>query len=371
MKLYADHSARSDVGLQRKTNEDTVVAAPPLFAVCDGMGGALAGEVASGIAADVLEAAVAEGLELTAAAQRANAAVYARAQEDAAHAGMGTTLTALLLDGAVGRIVHVGDSRAYLLREGELTQITADHSMVAELMRTGRLTEAEAATHPHRSVLTRALGTEAEVQLDEYAVDLLPGDVLLLCSDGLSGPVSAATIARSLAATDPDEAARRLVREARRRGGPDNISVVVVRLAGDEGDPDDAVEATGEEDDAGGDAGESPPPVGDGADAVAAAGRRRRRWGWFASVLGVLTALGLAGAVVLSSVFFISVDDSRLAVYSGLPVEVGPVPLYAVYRTSTRPYASLTAQEQVVVDARELRRKDAALELARELEMWP
>lgn len=368
MKLRADYSAQSDIGLQRKTNEDTVVAAPPLFAVCDGMGGALAGEVASGIAADVLEAAVSEGFELTTAAQRANAAVYARAQEDTAHAGMGTTLTALLLDDAVGRIVHVGDSRAYLLREGELTQITADHSMVAELVRTGRLTESEAATHPHRSVLTRALGTEAEVQLAEYAVDLLPGDVLLLCSDGLSGPVSAATIARSLAAADADEAARHLIREARRRGGPDNISVVVVRLAADEGDPDVAVEAAGDEGD---DAVESPPAAEDGADAPAAAGRRRRRWGWFAAVLGVLTALGLAGAVVLSSVFFISVDGSRLAVYSGLPVEVGPVPLYAVYRTSTRPYTSLTAQEQVVVDARELRRKDAALDLARQLEMWP
>ena len=151
---------------------------------------------------------------------------------------MGTTLTAVVLDGDTGHFVHVGDSRAYLLRDGELEQLSDDHSLVGEMVRDGRLSAEEAVTHPHRSILSRALGTEPLARIDEFEVDLRAGDVLLLCSDGLSGAVPAEAIGKALGRADPDEAAARLIAEARKHGGPDNITAVVLRfdepLAADE-----------------------------------------------------------------------------------------------------------------------------------------
>jgi PPM family protein phosphatase len=246
--LVARIGALSDIGLHRKTNEDSFVTAAPLFAVCDGMGGALAGEVASALAAETLAAGVARGDSLLDSAEAANAAVFAKAANDSGHQGMGTTLTAVRLEGETGHFVHIGDSRGYLLRAGELRQVTDDHSLVGEMMREGRLTEDEAAVHPHRSVLSRALGTEAQVHIDEFELDLEDGDVLLLCSDGLSGPVPAADIRRALGRDDPRDAARRLIAEARKHGGPDNITAVVLRLddapaAGDEAPADEAATA--------------------------------------------------------------------------------------------------------------------------------
>jgi protein phosphatase len=237
--LVARHGALTDIGLHRKTNEDTLVVQPPLYAVCDGMGGAQAGEVASGLAAETLAAGVAAGTPLLEAAQAANAAVFARANANAEHSGMGTTLTAFVLERASAHFVHIGDSRAYLLRDGLLEQVSDDHSLVGEMVRDGRLTEADAAVHPHRSILSRALGTEAVVDIDEFAVDLRAGDVLLLCSDGLSGPVAAEGIRKALPRDDPQAAAGALVKEARKHGGPDNITAVVVRLDESSADPGD------------------------------------------------------------------------------------------------------------------------------------
>ncbi len=233
MTLVARHGALTDIGLHRKTNEDAFVVRPPLYAVCDGMGGANAGEVASGLAAETLAAEVASGTPLHAAAEAANAAVFRRANDNLEQTGMGTTLTAFVIEGATARFAHIGDSRAYLLRDGELRQVSDDHSLVGEMVRDGRLTEEEAAVHPHRSILSRALGTEPQARIDEFTEDLLPGDVLLLCSDGLSGPVSADAIRMALTRSDPQAAAERLILEARRQGGPDNITAVVVRV--DEG----------------------------------------------------------------------------------------------------------------------------------------
>jgi len=377
--LVARYSALSDIGLHRKTNEDAVVVAPPLYAVCDGMGGAQAGEVASGLAAETLAAGVAAGLSLLAAAEAANAAVFARARDDSAHAGMGTTLTAVLLEGDTGHFVHVGDSRAYLWRDGELVQVSEDHSLVAEMVRGGRLTEEEAAVHPHRSVLSRALGTESAVRLDEFTVDLRVGDVLLLCSDGLSGPVAAPAIARALSLRDVDEAAGKLVHEARRQGGPDNITALVLRF---EATPAEVAEAavTGgvaARGDAVPDAGGTGPSVDadlPGAESLAApatGAARPRRLISLAVLLAVLCVAGLVGGVIISSVFYVSVDEGRLAVFSGLPVEVGPVPLHAVYRSSARLDSSLSQRERAVVDARGLRGKDDAMDLGRDLGMWP
>ncbi len=407
MTLVARHGALSDIGLHRKTNEDTFVIAPPLYAVCDGMGGAQAGEVASSLAAETLAAAVADGRPLLAAAEEANAAVYERASGHERFAGMGTTLTAVLLEGDGGRFVHVGDSRAYLLRGGALRQVSDDHSLVGEMVRDGRLTEEEAAVHPHRSILSRALGTEASVSIDEFEVDLLAGDALLLCSDGLSGVVGADDIGSALVADDPQEAAEELVRLARVGGGPDNITALVLRIErpGDEGrdpaaspaaassaaTPPAAVEAAADQRQADGSpeaaeaapsAAPAPRPDGtpmlgpEGAPApgpgeAPGPGREARRLGCLVAMLAVAVVIALAGAVILSTVYFIDVDDGRLAVYSGLPVTVGPLKLHVAYRRSARPYASLAPFEQRIVDRRSLRSRSDALALAERLGMWP
>lgn len=249
MTLHARHAVVSHIGRQRSGNEDAYLAQPPLYAVADGMGGAKAGEIASGMAvkalADLLgrpaadDEAAAE--QLAAAAAEANTRVYAAASDDSARSGMGTTLTVLLLRGDHALLAHIGDSRAYLLRGEELTQLTQDHSLVAEMVREGRLAPDEARLHPYRSVLSRALGTEPDVEVDEFSVDLQSGDVLLLCSDGLSGPVPADKLRKALAAGDPETAARRLVDEALRHGGPDNITALVIQLS-DAGPAPDAAE---------------------------------------------------------------------------------------------------------------------------------
>jgi serine/threonine protein phosphatase PrpC len=407
--LVARHGALSDIGLHRKTNEDTFVVQPPLYVVCDGMGGANAGEVASGVAAETLAAEVAKGTPLHAAAEAANAAVFRRAHDNLEQTGMGTTLTAFVLEGDAARFAHIGDSRAYLLRDGELRQVSDDHSLVGEMMRDGRLTEEEAAVHPHRSILSRALGTEAQARIDEFTEDLLPGDVLLLCSDGLSGPVPADAIRVALTRSDPQAAAERLILEARRGGGPDNITAVVVRL--DEGphgaaedeptlvqrvDPEDDV-ATGELPFVV--AGSEPPgPEGDAADALAAeaaalradepdapskavtdvaagAARRHRRsvrrLGIVAALLVLLVVALAAGAFFLSTVFYVGVDDGTLAVYSGVPGKIGPVPLHAVYRRSVVTYDSLSPSARTLVDEEQLRDRESAMALSRMLGMWP
>jgi protein phosphatase len=237
--LAARYAARSDIGLNRQTNEDAWLVRPPLFAVADGMGGAQAGEVASRVALQTLSGAAvtidprdraAAGEALLAAAHQANRRVWELSREYPSQAGMGTTLTALVLCPSGARLVHIGDSRAYVVRGGELMQITDDHSLVAEMVRSGELAEGQAPGHPLRSVLSRALGTEPEPQIDLLDVDLESGDVVLLCSDGLTGPVPAGRIAELLGRDDPEAAAEALVTAALDAGGPDNITVVVIRL---------------------------------------------------------------------------------------------------------------------------------------------
>ncbi len=371
MTLVSRHSGLTDIGLQRKTNEDTFVVAPPLFAVCDGMGGAQAGEIASGLAAQTLVAEIEAGRSLLAAAQAANAAVFERARGNSDLTGMGTTLTAMRLEAAVAHFVHIGDSRAYLLRDGVLVQVSEDHSLVGELVRSGRLTAEEAAVHPHRSILSRALGTEPAVKIDEFSVDLVGGDVVLLCSDGLSGPVSAAAIAGALAVADVDMAAERLIAEARRQGGPDNITALVVRVDDEDAAAPDrasasAVEAVDEEKTE-----EIASPDDGGAPEDPLPRRGRRRFGFLVALLAVATLVGLAGAVILSTVFFITVSDDRLVVNSGLPYEVGPLPLHARYRSSSRLYSTLALEQRVLVDEQSLHGEQGVMDLGRDLGMWP
>jgi PPM family protein phosphatase len=227
-------------GRKRRHNEDSYVHQPPLFAIADGMGGAKAGEVASGLAVEALqlrpdlsgddEAYVVDLI------QEANRRVYARAHEDSEAAGMGTTMTVALVDDEHGRVTfgHVGDSRAYRVRGEQLEQLTDDHSLVGELIRSGKLTREEAEVHPQRSVITRALGTDPSVDVDTFVVDTEPDDIYLLCSDGLSGMVSDTAILEIVQDNrrNLQEATKALVAAANRGGGDDNITVVVFALDG-------------------------------------------------------------------------------------------------------------------------------------------
>jgi PPM family protein phosphatase len=227
----------TDIGRVRERNEDSILVEPPLYVVADGMGGHRGGQVASQLALETLEQLSGDGSgSLAEHVRRANRAVWDRALEDERLSGMGTTLTAARIDGSSALIAHVGDSRAYLLRDGMLRQLTTDHTLVARMVSSGEITEAEAENHPHKNVLTRAIGTDEQVEVDEDTVDLQADDHLLLCSDGLTGMVTEDQIQAILEHSDgAQQAADRLVKAANRAGGIDNISVVVLDAIG-EGD---------------------------------------------------------------------------------------------------------------------------------------
>jgi PPM family protein phosphatase len=234
----------TDTGRKRRRNEDAFVCEPPLFAVADGMGGAQAGEVASGLAAAALREAGADGggeRRVAELIQEANRRVHDRATTDAAATGMGTTITAALVE-PEGHVAfgHVGDSRAYLLRDGRLDQLTDDHSLVAELVRRGELSPAEAEVHPQRSVITRALGTDPDVDVDTFSVEAYAGDVFLICSDGLSSYVDGGELEQIVGRyrSDLEAGARALIQAANRGGGEDNITAVLFAV-GVQGEPDE------------------------------------------------------------------------------------------------------------------------------------
>ena len=274
----------TDIGRVRERNEDSVLVSPPLYVVADGMGGHRGGQVASQVALEAMEGLATEGRgSLADHVHRANRAVWDRSVEDERLSGMGTTLTAAQIDGASALIAHVGDSRAYLLRDGSLRQLTTDHTLVARMVKSGEITEAEAEVHPHKNVLTRALGTDEEVEVDEDSIALVDGDRLLLCSDGLTGMVTEDQIQAILENSDqPQQAADRLVKAANRAGGIDNITVVVL-------------DAIGEEDESGGGARRVAPP----------SGRTLSRWGLRAGVdapgldRGVVRCPLVAGSAVV------------------------------------------------------------------------
>ncbi|HEY3050224.1 MAG TPA: Stp1/IreP family PP2C-type Ser/Thr phosphatase [Gaiellaceae bacterium] len=220
----------SHPGRKRRRNEDAWVCDPPLFAVADGMGGARGGEIASRVAATALGESVDGSGEdrVVALIQEANRQVYDRAREDSGASGMGTTITVALFENGIVWIGHVGDSRAYLIRDHKVDQLTEDHSLVAELVRSGRLSPEEAETHPQRSVITRALGTDPDVDVDSFSIEAKPGDLFLICSDGLTSMVDDETILDVVEPRrgDLDAAAKELVAAANRSGGEDNITVV-------------------------------------------------------------------------------------------------------------------------------------------------
>jgi protein phosphatase len=233
----AAYAVASDTGRRRRRNEDNYVVAPPLFAVADGMGGAQAGEVASRLAASALEGADSDGLEglerIDALIQEANRRIYDRASSDPAASGMGTTMTVALVEEMTVAIGHVGDSRAYLVRGEQMEQLTDDHSLVNELLKSGRLSEEEAHVHPQRSVITRAVGTDPDVDVDGFTIAAEEGDVFLLCSDGLTDMVSDEEILELVHThrDDLDKAVKALVTAANRGGGEDNITAVAFRIS--------------------------------------------------------------------------------------------------------------------------------------------
>jgi len=230
-------AAVTDIGRLRTHNEDSVLAQPPLFVVADGLGGHEAGEVASSIAVETLRDHAprrADSNALARAVRAANREVIRAAREGVGRSGMGTTLTAAIVEGGTIAIAHVGDSRAYLLHDGALRRLSEDHSMVADMIRRGQLTEADARVHPNRSVITRALGTDTNMVADTYEIDASTGDRLLLCSDGLTGMLEDARIAELLGGySDPGVAASELVAAANEAGGHDNVSVIVVDIRAD------------------------------------------------------------------------------------------------------------------------------------------
>ena len=231
------YAVASDTGRKRRRNEDNYVVAPPLFAVADGMGGAQAGEVASRLAASALEGEDSDGLQglerLDALIQEANRRIYDRASTDPTASGMGTTMTVALVEGMTVVIGHVGDSRAYLVRGEQMEQLTEDHSLVNELLKSGRLSEEEAHVHPQRSVITRAVGTDPDVDVDGFTIEAEEGDVFLLCSDGLTDMVEDEEILELVHEhrDDLDKAVKSLVSAANRGGGEDNITAVAFRIS--------------------------------------------------------------------------------------------------------------------------------------------
>jgi serine/threonine protein phosphatase PrpC len=233
----------TDTGKKRRRNEDAYVVEPPLFAIADGMGGAQAGELASSLAAGAvreIEGAAGSGeRRVTELIHEANRRVYQRSSQDAAASGMGTTLTVALVGNGNVAFGHVGDSRAYLIRDGKLEQLTEDHSLVAELVRSGKLSPEEAGTHPQRSVITRALGTDPDVDVDTFSIETAPRDLFMLCSDGLTSMVEDDVILRCIEKNRENlqTTAKALIRAANKGGGEDNITVVFFEIGEDVGEP--------------------------------------------------------------------------------------------------------------------------------------
>jgi PPM family protein phosphatase len=236
----AAYAVASDTGRRRRRNEDNYIVAPPVFAVADGMGGAQAGEVASRLAASALEGGDSAGLEgaerVDALIQEANRRIYDRASTDPSASGMGTTMTVALVEGMTVTFGHVGDSRAYLVRGEQMEQLTEDHSLVNELMKSGKLSHEEAQVHPQRSVITRAVGTDPDVDVDGFTIEAEEGDIFLICSDGLTDMVDDEEILELVHRNrdELDKAVKALVAAANRGGGEDNITAVAFQISAEE-----------------------------------------------------------------------------------------------------------------------------------------
>ncbi|HTT29306.1 MAG TPA: Stp1/IreP family PP2C-type Ser/Thr phosphatase [Solirubrobacteraceae bacterium] len=407
MLRAADTTCKTDTGRQRRDNEDSAFARAPVFVVADGMGGAQAGEVASRIAVEAFEQGLPDSgspeERLASRVREANQQIYERSRADRGRAGMGTTLTAAYVDDTHVAIAHVGDSRAYLFRDGTLQRLTQDHSLVDELVRRGKLTEEQAAEHPQRSIITRALGPEPDVEVDTWTYPARAGDVILLCSDGLTSMISEERVRETLAEHENlDDAGDALIREANEAGGRDNITVVLFRLeevGADDGAGDDtmvgvAVPRDGdavptEEGRSGATAvAIAPPPTFSGPRRMepAAPGTRRlqprppstvRRERRFvtpiAALLSVVIVVGLIGAggyLASRQLYFVGTNAQGIVtVYRGLPYSLPfGVPLYETYYVSGVPAQVVPAARRGQLLNNNLRSQTDATSLVMDLE---
>lgn len=341
-------AAKTDVGRVRQGNEDSYLVREPLFAVADGMGGHLAGDIASATAVDLISERADESMpsntaELASIVRGANTAIWEKAQNDPGLRGMGTTCTLALVSDHEIHIAHVGDSRAYLYRGDELSQVTEDHTLVSRMVREGRLKPEEAERHPQRSIITRALGVDAEVEVDELTMPIEDGDRFLLCSDGLTSMIGVDDLHEVLSTQEnPDVAAEELVARALDAGGEDNVTVVLIDLGGPGSAtspahtssvtpaPPIAQRETTEPDVA------PAPAVDTGVhrvpDEIAQVGPvdvapRRRRWGIVVIPLLVLALLAggayAAARYTLSNSYFIGADESgAVTIFRGIPEEI-------------------------------------------------
>jgi serine/threonine protein phosphatase PrpC len=354
-----DSAGLTQTGNVRRSNEDSYLMRSPLFVVADGMGGAQAGEIASRMCAqafaeaDLIGDSPADVLRET--IRVANARILARSRTDPEAAGMGTTVTAALAsdEGSI-TFAHVGDSRAYLYRDGSLQRLSDDHSLVGELVRKGELSETEAEHHPQRSVITRALGTDDAVEIDTFTVRAQNGDVVLLCSDGLNTMVAERTIADLLSSGDTAAAiARKLVRAALQGGGEDNVTAIVFRVGEVDGEP----AAAG--------SGRATQILPSSLDDPDEGGGPRLRT--LVALVGVgVLAVGLAAATLvgLRESHFIGADTStgRVAIFQGVPVDLPfGIHLYHVTFESTVSYASLTARQRQTLFDHTLRSDSSAM----------
>jgi serine/threonine protein phosphatase PrpC len=383
MLRVAEQYAVSDTGRQRRANEDSLLARSPLFVVADGMGGAQAGEVASRIAVESFQHGLGDSGEpeaaLAALALAANSHIHELSHANVEQAGMGTTLTALYVGEEEVSIAHVGDSRAYCLRDGELLRLTDDHSLVDELIRQGRLTPEEAVEHPQRSVITRALGPEGTVEIDTRSYRARSGDVYLLCSDGLTTMIGEEQLAAQLLAHPRlRDAGEALIAAANEAGGRDNITVVLLRL--EEVRMGVATAAPREHDTMTG-----VPAVADtvrprvprhpGAPASISAaprgGKSLRRVVVLASVLIVLGLLGSGVYLALQSVYFIGTNSRGLVtLYQGVPYRLpGGLNLYSSEYVSGVSAATLSSPRRRALLDHSLRSEGAAGALIRSLEL--
>jgi PPM family protein phosphatase len=405
---------KTDTGRQRRENEDSAFARAPVFVIADGMGGAQAGEVASKIAVETFERDLPEQgspeERLADCVREANRRIYELSRSEHEHAGMGTTLTAAYLDGADVAIAHVGDSRAYLFRDGELTRLTRDHSLVGELIERGKLTEEQAAEHPQRSIITRALGPDASVNVDTWSYPVRPADVLLLCSDGLTSMLKDQQISDVLgSARSLQQAADELIAEANDAGGRDNITVVLFRVedVGGGGTPEEATAV--------GLASAVPPSRASGTQVAAAAADRNasgpgprtapsprtapgpsarvplarnqgrpasppgpRRGARFAKPIAALIAVvivlfifGAAGYLASRQLFFIGTNaDGVVTIYRGFPYDLSAgIKLYETFYVSGVPAAFVPADRRGKLLNDQLRSQSDASTLVRQLEL--
>jgi serine/threonine protein phosphatase PrpC len=384
-----DQAYATDTGRQRSANEDSVFVRAPLFVIADGMGGAQAGEVASKTSVESFDRPLPDGppeRTLKETIEGANREIHRRARADSNLAGMGTTTTAALLDEEAEEVAigHVGDSRAYRLRRGKLERLTRDHSLVEEMRRKGQLTEAQAEDHPQRSIITRALGPEPEVEVDLQTVPAQAGDVFLICSDGLTTMLDDGHIERLLArATSMAAAVRALVDEANRAGGRDNISVIafkVVDAAEPALDSEGAtlIGTTAEE------AGLTSTEVRRRAAAEAARkrreeqaaakpGKRRKRLKRAAGLLAVLVVIGalVFGATYgLRHAWFLGTDDAgRVALYRGVPYELPfGIKLYSERYAAPVQTEALPERRKDAVTGHSVRSRSDAVKLLEEIE---